>query len=846
MAVYASSGVVTIYDAGVARPKTSSGLQTYFISNYGGLAFGASASTLYVSSEAIGSYVYSLTVDATGITASQQLSSSGSGRTLQYDNGRLYFPVGVAADAATGAALGQFSTSASYPTATVAAVGPIFSDSTLNRAWIVYSNYGNSGQILSFDETTFNPVSSLPVTGIGANTGLPGSPADLIRWGQTGLAFHVGGQVYILQGPIVKDVSSLPADLQITAQAASAATTGTALSYQFQVKNLGPNPASGATATFSLPASVIPGAVTASQGSCAGSGVYFCDLGALANGASATISFSATPTLAGSIETTATVASTSYDAISANNQVTAATTVTGALYSAVPAVTGVSPNLIAAGGSTTTLTVNGSGFSTASSVLWNGAALPTVFVSANQVTATVDASLIAQLGWAEVSVSSAAPGGGKSGGRTVSIYDLLSVPANAIAYDPFTRRLYAALPSTSTAITGNSLVAIDPTSGAVGQPVLVGSEPNLLSETSDGNYMFVGLSGAKSLGRFNLLAQALDLTVPLTTNESYSPGPAAAFSMATVPGSDSTLAIEIDSFDGIGIFDISGSTGAFRKNSGFGYSGDNPVFTDSTHFYAYDAYTTGAEFYRYAVNANGVTQIDGTTLLGSGGFGGRLAVDGGLVYFSGGGIANPSTTPPTQVGVLPLGAGEGGSSLYGGGAIPYAAEAKSFNVGINAAGTAMTFLERFDTQHFVLEDTVQLPSSEIGSGVNGTRWGQDGLAYILPAQLGSTSTSQVFLMRGPFVLPAEAAANPAPALSAVGSGTIAAGGGNQYVAVTGTGFLPGASVLWGGTVHDTIFADAQHLQFALGAAELKTAAGVSVTIRNPGSTDSNAVTVAVQ
>jgi trimeric autotransporter adhesin len=224
------------------------------------------------------------------------------------------------------------------------------------------------------------------------------------------------------------------------------------------------------------------------------------------------------------------------------------------------------------------------------------------------------------------------------------------------------------------------------------------------------------------------------------------------------------------------------------------------VFSDATHFYAYDANTTGAEFYRYTVDASGAEQIDGTTLDGMGGFGGVFALDGGLVYDSGGGIINPNTTPPSHVAVLPLGSGPYASGLIGGGVVPYAAESKAFNIGVNVAGTAMTFLERFDTKHFTLEDQIQFPTSNI-SKVSGTRWAQDGLAYIIPASSSSLNTqpSQIFLMRGPFVLPAEAASHPAPMLISTDQGTITAGSGNLMMTLTGAGFLPGAIVLWNGS-----------------------------------------------
>jgi hypothetical protein len=510
----------------------------------------------------------------------------------------------------------------------------------------------------------------------------------------------------------------------------------------------------------------------------------------------------------------------------------------------MPNVTQISPSLIQAGSSTTTLTVDGTGFTSGSNILWNGQTLPTTFVSAGQMTATVDSSLIQNLGWAQVSVTTPTPGGGQSAGLPLHIYQLLNVPANVISFDPFTRKIYAALPSTSATITGNSLVAIDPATGSVGTPIQVGSEPNLLSETSDGNYLFIGLSGAKSLGRFNLLNQTMDVTVPIVSTAFGNSGAVAATSIAAVPGTDSSVAVEFNSFDGLGIYDISGSTGAFRSKISQPYSGDNPVFTDATHFYAYDAYTTGAEFYRYSVDPTGVTLIDGTTLNGFGGFGGKLAVDGGLVFGSSGGIINPSTTPPSQVAVLPLGNGTSSTNLSGGGVIPYQAESKAFVIGVNTAGTAAYYLKRFDTQHFTQEQQIQLPGNSVSS-LPGIRFGQDGLAYVVPSTTTS-KTPQIFLLQGPFVIPAEATTNPAPTLSSTGQATIAVGSSNLYLTVTGTGFLPGAVVLWNGSPRTTTFVDNAHLQVAIAAADLVGAQTITLASQNPGSGNSNNLTITIQ
>jgi hypothetical protein len=72
------------------------------------------------------------------------------------------------------------------------------------------------------------------------------------------------------------------------------------------------------------------------------------------------------------------------------------------------------PDATAPAGPQFTLTVNGTGFVTNSVVNWNGNLLPTQFVSASQLTATVSSANIATAGTAWVSVVSPAPGGGTS------------------------------------------------------------------------------------------------------------------------------------------------------------------------------------------------------------------------------------------------------------------------------------------------------------------------------------------------------------------------------------------------------------------------------------------------
>ena len=98
-------------------------------------------------------------------------------------------------------------------------------------------------------------------------------------------------------------------------------------------------------------------------------------------------------------------ATTGLGSIDAYNLITAWSAMLGV---ATVTASSLSPSSISAGAPGFKLTVNGSNFASASVVKWNGTALPTTFVNATQLTATLNASLIASPGTATVTVTSGA------------------------------------------------------------------------------------------------------------------------------------------------------------------------------------------------------------------------------------------------------------------------------------------------------------------------------------------------------------------------------------------------------------------------------------------------------
>jgi hypothetical protein len=78
----------------------------------------------------------------------------------------------------------------------------------------------------------------------------------------------------------------------------------------------------------------------------------------------------------------------------------------------VPTLTSISPSSVAPGSSSFTLTANGSGFTQNSTLLWNGNARQTAYVSNVQLTAQIEAADVTAGGTFPVSVSTPSPGGG--------------------------------------------------------------------------------------------------------------------------------------------------------------------------------------------------------------------------------------------------------------------------------------------------------------------------------------------------------------------------------------------------------------------------------------------------
>ena len=130
-------------------------------------------------------------------------------------------------------------------------------------------------------------------------------------------------------GTITNDDAVASVDLAINKSAGGGPfIAGQPIAYTISVTNAGPGSATAASVTDAIPAGTTFVSATPSQGSCSGTTTVTCSLGTIANGGSATIILSVTPSTGGPLSNTANVsAGAQVDTNPANNSSTANVTV---------------------------------------------------------------------------------------------------------------------------------------------------------------------------------------------------------------------------------------------------------------------------------------------------------------------------------------------------------------------------------------------------------------------------------------------------------------------------------------------------------------------------------------
>ena len=420
---------------------------------------------------------------------------------------------------------------------------------------------------------------------------------------------------------------------------------------------------------------------------------------------------------------------------------------------------------------------------------------------------TLPSVMLKELGSLSIQVVNPAPGGA-SAPLSFSVYRQTTLGASDMVYEPFTQKFYASLPATSPT-NPNTLVTIDPNTGAVGSPIPIGNDPGALGLSDDGQILYVALNGDNAIVPFNLATQTAGAEIPLGADSSK--GPLNAIDIQVQPGNSGTVVATLSTSsyygaDGVALVENGQVVSEYLSDPPNSVAVGGTRFVGSSDVYGWDT--------NYGTNGLLHFVIDGTELLEAPGISSSYGVGpfdsiGSNLYDTNGQVFNATTG--SSVGTI---TGLGGST----GVLADAASNRLFFLSGGAQVIDATALTQ-----------VGYVSGPSASSPRAQKWGADGLAYLVYSASNSGQdlvqvSSNLFDSAGP---------NPVPAVVALSPSTVTSGGPNFVLTVTGSQFVPGVIAQWNGLNRTTRFVDSGTLMVDIPASDIAVSGTAKITVTNP-------------
>lgn len=223
----------------------------------------------------------------------------------------------------------------------------------------------------------------------------------------------------------------------------------------------------------------------------------------------------------------------------------------------------------------------------------------------------------------------------------------VAVTTNDLVYDSVTDRIYVSIPSSNGA-NGNSIGVINPNTYSLQQTVFMGSEPNQMAISDDGQFIYTGFSGSATVRRFNVGTLTAGLQFPLGS-DSFS-GPFYAYDLSVMPGNANAVAVSrivqnSTGFYGTAIYD-DGVVRPITTNSNWQFNDSYVInFKTASEMYAFNNHSTGFNLNKLAVTSTGVTEVSTTGSIVYNFEINNFVINGTSLYFDFGAIVDITSSP---------------------------------------------------------------------------------------------------------------------------------------------------------------------------------------------------------
>ncbi len=403
---------------------------------------------------------------------------------------------------------------------------------------------------------------------------------------------------------------------------------------------------------------------------------------------------------------------------------------------------------VAVGSANPDIFVSGANFFPSSVVRIAGQAQKTTYQGATLLSFALNPALLSAMSELPVTVFNPAPGGGESAPLTLTVYQKLDFDPSFVVSVPSRKLLYASIPA-SAATNPNTVIAIDPETGATQTPIAVGNDPRALAVTDDGSFLFVAAQGAQVIQRINLSTGQIDRTFQYPFNSLVLSRPFSA-TMQTVPGSQNSLLVCFASNNSLGgvmqLFNDAGLVNSVPDLTQFfgGVDVSGFAFTDANTVYSLPFTLPSPFFNVFTIDAAGLhfTPVTGANVGGNDTTGRSLISDGKLLYTKAGQVWDPIAK--TQVGSFPVTGINSISFPNLHDMVMETAAGQFFMVADQASNTASgVALTAYDLKS--LTSTGKLVFTELNDpGPNSlVRWGSTGFGFI---STGASFTDQALYL----------------------------------------------------------------------------------------------------
>lgn len=152
----------------------------------------------------------------------------------------------------------------------------------------------------------------------------------------------------------------------------------------------------------------------------------------------------------------------------------------------------------------------------------------------------------------------------------------LNIKANDLVYDKVTDRIYACLAPSNGSV-GNSIGVINPNTYSLELTIPIGSDPNVMAISDDGQKIYVGFSGSSTVRKFDVPSLTPEIQFSLGNDQFF--GPLFAEDIEVLPGNPNSIAVSrmVPGFSprhqGVAIYD----NGVIRTATTQSHTGSNKI-----------------------------------------------------------------------------------------------------------------------------------------------------------------------------------------------------------------------------------------------------------------------------